>query len=94
MPDVYTELTGLFPSLARYRKLAVSLISTATPFVLWLLSGPHTAAAIVAASLGYLLANFGVYRLPNAPSPELAAAIGRANVGVRGGKRDGTLKHR
>lgn len=94
MSDTYTELEGLFPFLARYRKLAVSLISTAAPFVIWLLSGSHTAVAIVAASLGFLLANFGVYQVPNSPSPELAAAIGRAKVGVRGGKRDGTLKQR
>jgi hypothetical protein len=32
--------------------------------------------------------------LTPADSAELAAARGRANVGVRGGKRDGTLKHR
>jgi hypothetical protein len=92
MSDVYTELTALWPSLGRYRKLAVSILSTATPYVIWLLSGPHTAVAIVAASLGFLLANFGVYRLPN--DPVLAADLGRAKVGVRGGKRDGTLKHR
>jgi hypothetical protein len=89
--DVYTEATALFPFLARYRKLAVAIVSTATPFVIWLLSGPHAAVAIVAASLGFLLANFGVYQVPNAP--KLAAARGRAKVGVRGGKRDGTLKH-
>jgi hypothetical protein len=90
--DVYTELTALFPKLGRYRKLAVAIVSTAAPFVLWLLSGPHTAAAIIAASLAFVLANFGVYRVPN--SPELAAINGRAKVGVHGGKRDGTLKHR
>lgn len=67
MTDTYTELEALFPFLARYRKLAVALITTTTPFVIWLLSGPHTAVAIVAASLGYLAGNFGVYQLPNDP---------------------------
>lgn len=63
----YDEATRLFPKLGRYRKLIVSLLSTTTPFVVWLVSAPQTPAAIVAASFGYLLANFGVYRLPNAP---------------------------
>lgn len=94
MSDTYSELEGLFPFLSRYRKLAVSLISTAAPFVIWLLSGPQSAVAIIGAAVGFVLANFGVYQLPNSPSPELAAAVGRAKVGVRGGKRDGTLKHR
>jgi membrane protease YdiL (CAAX protease family) len=85
--DVYTELTGLFPFLARYRKLAVAIVSTATPFVLWLLSGPHTTAAIVTAACALVLANFGVYQVPNSPEP--AAVNGRAKVGGRGDKTGG-----
>lgn len=42
--------------------------------------------------LSSLIALALVYRVPN--SPELSAALGRAKVGVVGGKRDGTLKHR
>jgi hypothetical protein len=66
-PDTYTEATSLFPKLGRYRKLVVSLLTTATPFVIWLVSSPQSAAAIVAASLGFVLANFGVYKIPNEP---------------------------
>jgi hypothetical protein len=65
MTDPFSEATSLFPQLGRYRKLVVSLLSTAAPLVIFLVSAPHSAGAIVAASVAYVLANFGVYRVPN-----------------------------
>lgn len=65
MTDPYTELTALVPKLGRFRKLIVALLATTTPLVIFLTSEPHSAAEIVPAVLGYLLANFGVYRIPN-----------------------------
>lgn len=66
-PDTYDEASALFPKLGRYKKLVVALLGTTAPFVIFLTSAPHTSAEIVAASVGYLLTNFGVYKLPNAP---------------------------
>jgi hypothetical protein len=69
MTDTYTEAEALFPRLARYRKLIVALLATTVPLVLFLVSEPHSAPEIVAAAAGWLLANFGVYRFPNASAP-------------------------
>lgn len=66
-PDTYDEATALFPKLGRYKKLAVSLLGTTAPFVIFLTSATHSPAEIVTAGVGYLLTNFGIYRLPNAP---------------------------
>jgi hypothetical protein len=68
MPDVYTEATGLFPVLAKYRKLVVSVLVTAAPLVIFLTSAAHSPAEVLAACVGFVLANFGVYQVPNAPA--------------------------
>lgn len=67
MNDAYTEATALFPKLGRYRKLIVALLATTAPLVIFLTTAPHSAAEIVPAVLAWLLANFGVYRIPNEP---------------------------
>jgi len=67
MPDPYTEAEVLFPRLARYRKLIVALVATTAPLVIFLTTASHSPAEIIGACLGYLLANFGVYRIPNEP---------------------------
>lgn len=69
MTDVYGEATGLFPSLAKYRKLIVAVLATAAPLVIFLVTAPHSTAEVVGACAGYVLANFGIYRIPNEPSP-------------------------
>lgn len=61
--------------------LAVLSALTAVPAV-----APYVAIGIT------ILTAISGYLTP--ASPEAAAAAGRAKVGVRGGKRDGTLKHR
>jgi hypothetical protein len=72
MPDVYDEASALFPALAKYRKLIVSVLVTAAPLVIFLASAAHSPAEILAACVGYVLANFGVYQVPNASSPAKA----------------------
>lgn len=67
MTDIYTEATNLFPSLAKYRKLIVAWLSTTAPFVIFLTTATHSAAEIIPAAVAYVLANFGVYAVPNAP---------------------------
>lgn len=67
MTNAYDEAAGLFPSLAKYKKLAVSLLGTTSAFVIFLVSGDHTTAEIVGAAFGYVLTNFGVERATNAP---------------------------
>jgi hypothetical protein len=69
MSDTFTELTNLIPSLGKFRKLIVTFLGTTAPFVVYLTSGPLSADTIVAASLAYVLLNFGVYETKNdAPS--------------------------
>ena len=67
MTDPYTEATALFPVLARYKKLCVALLGTTAPFVIFLTSGSHSPQEIVAASVGYVLTNFGVAAATNKP---------------------------
>lgn len=67
MNDTYTEATALFPKLGKYRKLIVALLATTAPLLIFLTAAPHSAAEIVPAVIGWGLANFGVYRIPNEP---------------------------
>lgn len=55
----------LWPSIAKYKKLTVALLGTTAPLVLFLSEGPKSFPEIVAASVGYVLTNFGVYRVTN-----------------------------
>jgi hypothetical protein len=66
--STYSELSKLYPKLKRYRKLIVTFLGTTAPFITWLAAGPQPADAIVAASLAYVLLNFGVYEAKNDPS--------------------------
>ncbi len=62
----YDEAATLWPFLARYKKLIVSLVGTTAPLVIFLTSGPQPAPAIVAACTGWVLTNLGVERVSNA----------------------------
>lgn len=65
MTDTYDEASNLWPGLARYKKVIVSFLGTTVPFVIFLAEQPRSFAQIVAASGGYVLTNFGVYRVTN-----------------------------
>lgn len=67
MPSPYDEATGLFPALGKYRKLILSVLVTAAPLVLFLTTSTHSAKEIIPACVAYVLANFGVYAVPNDP---------------------------
>lgn len=67
MTDTYDEASALFPTLARYKKLVVALLGTTAPLVIFLTSGSHSPAEVIAASAGWLLTNFGVARVTNKP---------------------------
>lgn len=64
--DTFDEAAALFPSIAKYKKLAVSLVGTTGPFVVYLLESAHSPADIVTAATAYVLLNFGVYEANNA----------------------------
>jgi hypothetical protein len=66
--DVFDEASALFPALAKYRKLIVSILVTAAPLVIFLTTAAHSPAEVIAACVGFVLANFGVYQVPNAPA--------------------------
>jgi hypothetical protein len=66
-PDTYDEATSLFPVLARYKKLIVSLLGTTVPLIIFLTSAPHPAPEVIAACLGWALTNFGVKQVTNEP---------------------------
>ncbi len=66
MTDSYDEAASLFPFLAKYKKLVVSLVGTTAPLVIFLTSGPQSAPAVVAACVGWALTNLGVERATNA----------------------------
>lgn len=66
MPDTYDEASSLFPFLAKYKKLAVSLLGTTAPLVIFLTSSPQPAGAVIAACVGWVLTNFGVKQATNA----------------------------
>lgn len=70
----------------------VGVVITVVLAILSALTSVPTLAPYVSIGITLITAISG-YLTP-AESPELAAARGRAKVGVRGGKRDGTLKHR
>lgn len=65
MTDTYDEAASLWPGLARYKKLIVALVGTTAPLVLFLAEQPRSVQQILAASVGYVLTNFGVYRATN-----------------------------
>lgn len=67
MTDSYDEATALFPVLAKYKKLCVALLGTTAPVVIFLTSGSHSPAEVVAAGVGYVLTNFGVAAVTNKP---------------------------
>lgn len=82
----------LLTKLAKGRKAIVAAaVQVGAVVVIFVPTWGH-GVQVVIGLLGALISLALVYRVPN--SPELAAAIGRAKVGVRGGKRDGTLGHR
>lgn len=67
MPDPYAEASSLFPFLAKYKKLVVSLVGTTAPLVIFLTSGPQPAPAVIAACVGWVLTNLGVEHVTNKP---------------------------
>lgn len=59
--------TPVSPALAKIRKLVVSLVTTGAALGTWLATEDHTAAELVAAAVGFVVANYGVWKATNAP---------------------------
>lgn len=63
--STFDEAARLWPKIGKYKKLIVAAVSATTPFVAWLLAGPHPASEIFAWSSAYVLSLFGVYESKN-----------------------------